>query len=227
MMKKNIICVTEPFYCTAVNNTTCSSTFVAAQWVSFIWLCDPMDCSTPRRPCPSLPPRVCSNSSLLSRWCRSTISSFVVPPLLLLPLIFPSIRAFSNETAFFFFLPGSQSIGASVSASVFPVNIQGWFSLGWTGLISLLSKRLSRDFSSTSIQRHQFFSIQSSLWFNSHIQTRTSPLAPQKRICLQFRSHRTLEFNPWVRKIPWRGHGSPLQYSCLESFIDRGAWQAI
>ena len=88
-------------------------------------------------------------------------------PLLLLPSFFPSIRDFSNELAF----PScGQSIGASALASVLPMNIQGWFPLGLTGLISLLSKGLSRVFSST-IQKHQFFSAQPSLWSSSHICT--------------------------------------------------------
>ena len=64
---------------------------------------------------------------------------------------------------------GNQSIGASASASVLPMNIQGWFPLGLTGLTSLLSKGLSRVFSNTVVQKHQFFSTQSSLWSNSHI----------------------------------------------------------
>ena len=86
-------------------------------------------------------------------------------PLLLLPLIFPSIRVFSNELA----LPsGSQSVEASASASVLAVNIQSWFPLGLTGLIFLLSKGLSRVFSSTSVQRHQFFGAQSLLMASSH-----------------------------------------------------------
>ena len=84
-------------------------------------------------------------------------------PLLLQPSIFPSIRVFFNESA--------QSIGTSLSASVLPVNIQGWFPLGWTGLISLQSKGLSRVFSNTTVQKHQFSGAQLSLWYNSHIQT--------------------------------------------------------
>ena len=67
------------------------------------------------------------------------------------------------------FALGGQSIGASASASVLPVNIQGWFPLGLTGLISLLSKGLSSIFSSTTIQKQQFFDSQPSSWFNSHI----------------------------------------------------------
>ena len=68
-----------------------------------------------------------------------------------------------------FFASGPQSIGAAASALVLPMNIQGWFPLGLIGLISLLSKRLSTVFASTIVQKHQFFSAQSSLWSNSHI----------------------------------------------------------
>ena len=87
-------------------------------------------------------------------------------PLLLLPSIFPSIRVFSMS---WLFALGRQSIRASASASVLPMNIQGWFPLGLTVLISLQSKGLLRVFSSTTTQKHQFFSAQPSLWFNSHI----------------------------------------------------------
>ena len=69
------------------------------------------------------------------------------------------------------FTSDGQSIGASASASVLPMNIQGWFPLGWTDLIPLQSKGLSRVFSSTKIQKHQFFSTQPSLWSNSHMHT--------------------------------------------------------
>ena len=85
-------------------------------------------------------------------------------PLFLLPSIFPSIRVFSNE----FFASGSQSIGASTSASVLPMNIQDWFPFRWTGWIFLQSKGLSRVFSNTIVQKHQFFGTQLSLWSNSH-----------------------------------------------------------
>ena len=78
-------------------------------------------------------------------------------PLLLSPSIFPSIRVLSNESVL------CQSIGASASASVLPMNIQDWFPLGWTGWISLQSKELSRIFSNTTVQKHQFFSAQLSL----------------------------------------------------------------
>jgi len=88
-------------------------------------------------------------------------------PLLLLHSIFPSIRVFSNRL----FPSGGQSIGASASASVLPTNIQDWFPLGLTSLISLQSKGLVRVFSNTTVQKHQFFSAQLSLWSNSHIHT--------------------------------------------------------
>ena len=88
-------------------------------------------------------------------------------PLLLPPSIFPSIRIFQWVSS----LPHGQSIGVSASTSVLLMNIQDWFPLGWTGWISLLSKGLSRISSHTTVQKHQFFSAQLSLWFNSHIHT--------------------------------------------------------
>ena len=86
--------------------------------------------------------------------------------LLLLLSIFPSIRVFCNESALCI---SDQSIGASVLASVPPMNTQDWSPLGWTGWISFQSKGLSRVFSNTTVQKHQFFDAQPSLWFNSHI----------------------------------------------------------
>ena len=89
-------------------------------------------------------------------------------PLLLPPSVFPSIRMFSKHQ---FFTSGSQSIGVSASASVLPVNNQDGFPLGWTAWISLHSVALSRVFSNTTVEKHQFFSTQLSLWSNSHINT--------------------------------------------------------
>ena len=89
-------------------------------------------------------------------------------PLLLPPSVFPSIRMFSKHQ---FFTSGSQSIGVSASASVLPVNNQDGFPLGWTAWISLHSVGLSRVFSNTTVEKHQFFSTQLSLWSNSHINT--------------------------------------------------------
>ena len=127
-----------------------------------------------RLPCLSLSPRVCINACPLSRWCHPTISSSV-SPFSSCRSIFPSIWIFSNKKFQWkvrFFPSGGQSIGASASASVLPMNIQGWFPLWLTGLISLLSQGLSRVFSSTTVWKHQFFSAQPSLWSNSHIHIR-------------------------------------------------------
>ena len=89
-------------------------------------------------------------------------------PLRLLPSLFPNIKVFSKKLAICIKWP---SIGASASASILPKSIQSWFSLGFTGLIFLLSKGLSRVFCSTTIRKHQFFGAQPSLWSNSHIGT--------------------------------------------------------
>ena len=120
-----------------------------------------------RLPCPSPFPGACSNSRPLSRQCHSTISSSVVPFSSCLQS-FPASGSFLMSQLF---ASGGQSIGASASASVLPMNIQGWFPLGFTGLISLLSKGLSRVSSSTTVQRHQFFSAQPFLLSSSHICT--------------------------------------------------------
>ena len=108
-------------------------------------------------PCPSPIPRVCSNSCPLSRWCHPTISSSVAPCFSSCPQSFPELGSFPISLLF---ILGGQSIGTS--ASVLPMNIQGWFLLGLTGLISLLSTGLSRVFSNTTVQKHQFFGAQSS-----------------------------------------------------------------
>ena len=119
-----------------------------------------------RFPCPSPSPRACSNSRPSSQWCHSTISSSVNPFSSCLQS-FPASGSFPKSQ---FFASGGQSIGVSASASVLPINIQDWFLLGLNGLI-LLSKGFSRDFSKITIQRHQFFGAQPSLWSNSHIHT--------------------------------------------------------
>ena len=129
-------------------------------------LCDPIDCKSPGLP-PSPTPGACSNSCPLSWWCHSTISSSVVPFSACLHS-FPASGSFLMNQ---FFTSGGQSIGDSASASVPPMNIQDWFLLGWSSLISLQSKGLSRVFSNTTIQNHQFFGIQLSLWSNCQIHT--------------------------------------------------------
>ena len=121
----------------------------------------------PRHLLPSLCPRACSNSCPLSRWCHPTISSSVVPFSSCLQS-FPASGSFQMSQLF---TSGGQRIGASASASVLPMNIQGCFPLGLTGWISLQSKVLSRFFSNTTVQKHQFFDAQPSLWSNSHIYT--------------------------------------------------------
>ena len=118
-----------------------------------------------RLPCPSPTPRVCSNSCASSQWRHPTILSSVIP-------FFSCLQSFPAPGSFQmiqFFASGGQSIGASVS--VLPMNIQAWYLLGLPGLISLQSKGLSRVFSSTTVQKHQFFNVQLSLWSNSHIHT--------------------------------------------------------
>ena len=113
-----------------------------------------------RLPCPSLSPRVCSNSYPLSQWCYLTISSSTA----LFSFCLQSFPASGSFPISWFFSPGGQSSGASASASVLPMNIQGWFPLRLTGLMALLSKGLSRVFSSTTIRKHQFFGAQPSLY---------------------------------------------------------------
>ena len=112
-----------------------------------------------RLPCPSPIPSAYSNSCFLSQWCHSAISSSVIP-FSSFPQSFPASGCFQMSQLF---ASGGQSIGTSASASVLPMNIQCWFPLGWTGWISLQSKGLSRVFSKTTVQKHQFFSAQLSL----------------------------------------------------------------
>ena len=135
---------------------------------SFLWL---HGLQQARPPCPSPTLRAYSNSCPSSWWCYPTISSSVVT--------FSSCLQSFPASGYFpisqFFISGSQSIGTSTSAWVFsssiPVNTQDLFPLGLTGLISLQSKGLSRVFSNATVQKHQFFSAQFSLWSNSHIHT--------------------------------------------------------
>ena len=120
-----------------------------------------------RLPCSSPTPGACSNSQPLSWWCYPTIS-FSVVPLSSCLQSFPASGSFPLSQ---FFTSGGQSIGVSASASVLPINIQDWFPLGLNGWISLQSTGLSRVFSNTTVQKHQFFGTQPSLWSNSHIHT--------------------------------------------------------
>ena len=120
-----------------------------------------------RPPCPSPTPRVHPNPCPSSQWCYPTIPSSVVP-FSSWPQSLPASGSFQMSQLFAW---GGQSIGVSASSSVLPVNTQDWSPLGWTGWISLQSKGLSRVFSNTTVQKHQFISAQLSLQSNSHIHT--------------------------------------------------------
>ena len=126
----------------------------------------PLELQQARLPCPSLSPRVCSNSSPLIQRCHPTVSSsgaFFSS----CPQFFPASGSFPMSRLF---IPGGQRICASASASVLSLCFQDWFPLGLTGFISLLPKGLSRVSYST-VQKHQFFDIQPSLWSISQIHT--------------------------------------------------------
>ena len=112
-----------------------------------------------RPPCPSPTPGVHSHSCPSSRWCHPTISSSVIP-FSSCPQSLPASGAFPMSQLFAW---GGQSIGVSASASFLPKNTQDWSPLGWTCWISLQSKSLSRVFSNTTVQKHQFFCTQLSL----------------------------------------------------------------
>ena len=118
-----------------------------------------------RLPCPSPTPGACSNSCPSSQWCHPTILCSVIPFSSCLQS-FPASGPFPMSQLF---ESGGQSTGVSISAWVFLMNTQDWFPSGLTDLISLKSKGLSRVFSNTTVQKHQFFSAQLSLWSNSHI----------------------------------------------------------
>ena len=127
---------------------------------SCLALCDPMDCSMARLPCPSPTPGACPNSCPSSRWCHPTIASSLVPFSSCLQS-FPASGSFPRNQ---FFASGGQSIG--VAASVLPMTIQDWFPLGLTGLISLQSKGLSKSFlqhhssKASNLQCSAFFIVQ-------------------------------------------------------------------
>ena len=139
--------------------------FVVVQLLC-LTLCDSTDCSTPGLPVHHQLQEL-TQTRPLSQWCHPTISSSVIPFSFCLQS-FPASGSFPMSQ---FFASGGQSIRASASTSVLPGNIQDWFPLGWTGWISLQSKGLSRVFSNTTVQKHQFFWAQLYLECNSHIHT--------------------------------------------------------
>ena len=127
----------------------------------------PHDSQHARPPCPSPTPGVHRNSRPLSQWCHPAISSTVVP-FSSCPQSLPASGSFPMSQLFTW---AGQSIGVSALASILPMNTQDWSPLGWTGWISLQSKGLSRVFSNTTVQKHQFFGAQLSSLSNSHIHT--------------------------------------------------------
>ena len=153
-----------PSHCVFYAITSISVQFSHSVVSNSLW---PHELQHTRPPCPSPIPGVHPNPCPLCRWCRPTISSSVVP-FASCPQSFPASGSFqmSQHSAL-----GGQSIGVSASTSVPPVKTQDWSPLGWTGWISLQSKGLSRVFSNTTVQTHQFFGAQLSSQSNSHIHT--------------------------------------------------------
>ena len=139
------------------------SQFSSVQSLSHVRLFVPHELQHARPPCPSSTSRVHPNPCPESRWCHATISSSVVP-FSSCPQSFQASESFQMSQLF---TSGGQSIGVSASTSVLPMNTQDWSPLGWTDWISLQSKGLSRVFSNTTVQKHQFFCTQSSILLHS------------------------------------------------------------
>ena len=152
-MSKNVQIITDFSHCFTTRSSVQFSHSVISDSLR------PYGLQHARPPCPSPTPGVYSESCPLSRWCHPTISSSVVP-FSSCPQSFPASGSFQMSQLF---TSGDQSIRVSASTSVLPMNTQDWSPLGWTGWISLLSKGLSRVFSNTIVQKHQFFCTQLSL----------------------------------------------------------------
>ena len=146
-----------------------------------------------RLPCPLPTPGACSNSCPLSLWCHPTILSSVVPLSSCLQS-FPASGSFPRSQLS---ASGGQRIGVSASASVLPMNTQDWSPLGLTGLISLQSKGLSRAFSNSAVQKHQFFSAQLSLWSTSHIHITGKTVAVTRWTYISIRVQMTSRRDRW------------------------------
>ena len=144
------------------NSELCSVQFSHSVMPVSLW---PHESQHARPPCPSPTPGVYSNSCPSSRWCHPAISSSVIP-FSACPQSLPASGSFPMSQLFSW---GGQSIGVSASASVLPVSTQDWSPLGWTSWISLQSKGLSRVFSNTTVQKHQFFSAPLSWQSNTHL----------------------------------------------------------
>ena len=166
----------------------------------FLW---PHRLQHTRLPCPTLTPRACSKSCASSRWYHPTISTSVVP-FSSCPQSLPASGSFPMSQ---FFSWGGQSIGTSASASILPMNIQDWFPLGFTGLIALQSKGLSRVFSNCFA------------WIQLD-QPSFSGGSDGKKSACNVGDPGSI---PGSGRSPGEGNGNPLQYSCLENHLDRGA----
>ena len=147
-----------------------------------------------RPPCPSPTPRVHPNPCLLSWWCHPAISSSVIP-FSSCPQSLPASESFPMSQLFAWV---GQIIGVSALASVLPINTQDWSPSEWTGWISLLSRGLSRVFSSTTVQEHQFFITQPSLWSFAH-----NPVSYEPRLSSRFGSPEFRLLNPSAQ-WPWK-----------------------
>ena len=162
-MKRNIICIIEPFCCTAVNNTTCSSATVAAQWVSCIWL--------------FVTPWIAARQGLpvlhyLPEFAQTHVHWVGDPIQPSHPLLSPSAFSLSQHQGLFQWVSSSHQVAKVLELQLqHPMNIQDLFPLGLTGFISVQCKELSRVFPNTTIWKHQFFSAQLFLWSNSHTLT--------------------------------------------------------
>ena len=149
-----------------INTNYCKNINQSVQSLSHVQLFVTLWTATRQLPWPSPNPGGYWNSCPSRQWCHPTISSSVIPFSWFQS--FPAVGSFPMSQLF---TSGDQSIEASASVSVLPMNIQGWFLLGLTGLISLQSNGCLRVFSSTTVRKHQFFGAQPSLWSNSHIHT--------------------------------------------------------
>ena len=158
-----------------------------------------------RPPCPSPIPGIYSHSCPLSCWCHPAISSSVVP-FSSCPQSLPASGSFPMSQLF---ASGGQSTGVSASVSVLPMNTQDWFPSGWTGWISLQSKGLSRVFSNTTVQKHQFFSAQLSVQLSHPYMTTGKTIALTRRafivkvMCLLFNmlSRLIISFLPRSKRL--------------------------
>ena len=156
------VCVFKHYICVYVYQSV--SQFTHSVVSNSLW---PHESQHARSPCPSPTPRIHSNSCPSSWWCHPAFSSSVAS-FSSCPLSLPTSGSLPMRQLFSW---GGQRIGFSASATVFPMNTQDGSPLGWTGWISLQSKGLSRVFSNTTVQKHQFFGAQISSQSNSHIHT--------------------------------------------------------